>query len=182
MLYKSTRDIAIDARTNSAKALSASTIATDLARDEFNAAHRPRIGIRGVHTATINGSEHLYFRYVNRGIGTAKVIQIGCAIVIAEAIRKEPNFTPTEEGGVELKSGDSRPYEYTPADFAEFAFGRAYADTATPRSTSSTAYFIGFITYEDSMRRQRQTGFCRKNTLGSDIWETVEGSVYEYED
>ncbi|MCX7364015.1 MAG: hypothetical protein NTV97_19530 [Alphaproteobacteria bacterium] len=154
----------------------------NLAREEFNATHRPRIGIRGVHTLTVDREGFLGFVYVNRGIGTAKITRIGCAVIVTEYIRNAPAFEVRNITDVELKSGDSEFYEYNPRNIVEFSFGRGFDNNSDPRDTSSTAYFVGFVAYEDSDGRQRETGFCRKNAPGTDIWTAVENSGYEYED
>jgi hypothetical protein len=170
-LYRTTRDIALDSR-ETAK----------LARAEFNATHRPRIGIRGVHTLTRDKEGFLGFSYVNRGIGDAKVTAIGCTVIVAEFIRNAPAFEIKNISEAVLKSGDSVFYEYSPHNIGEFSMGRGFQDGADPRSTSSTAFFVGFVTYEDGTGRKRETGFCRKNAPGTDLWEMVENSGYEYED
>ena len=151
-------------------------------RAEFRATHRPRIGIRGVHTLTRDNEGFLAFVYVNRGIGDAKVISIGCAVILGEFIRNAPAFEIQDISAAALKSGDSRLYEYIPHNAADFSVGRGFKDRADPRVEASTAFFVGYVIYQDSAGRRRETGFCRKNAPGTDLWVAVENSGYEYED
>lgn len=153
-----------------------------LIREGFNATHRPRIGIRSVHTLTRDKEGFLAFVYVNRGIGIAKITQIGCAVILGEFIRTAPAFEIKDIPGMELASGDSTIYEYIPHNAAEFSFGRGFETNADPTAIPFTAFFVGLVTYEDSEGRRRETGFCRKNAPGTDLWEVVENSPYEYED
>jgi hypothetical protein len=72
-LYWSTRRIAIDAKQDSSAALKASTEATNLAREEFNATHRPELIVREVLWGPRN--EEIRYTLVNRGRNSCTIIE-----------------------------------------------------------------------------------------------------------
>lgn len=63
-----------------------------------------------------------------------------------------------------------------------FNFGRDFNTGEANKLSRSPAYIVGSIVYENSAGRKRETGFCRKNMPGTDRWEIVENSEYEYQD
>lgn len=181
MLYLSTRRIAIDARETGAAALLASTAATNLARQEFVASHRPELTVRevGWDRLDMNGGE----------VTTYDAIML----VIANRGR---NPCTIVESAFELRSGLPRGFlpplganALGPLTFEAGQFeARRYLITSEEEGltvgarTLSDSYFCGTIIYEDSLKVRRRYVFLRICKRGSDDFARTDDPDHEYTD
>ena len=154
-----------------------------LARDEFNATHRPKVIVRNFHIgihkidklpdgAAINP----VFTGQNIGDSKARVIEVRSGITLLKKGEKPPSglsFPGKESFDFELATGarDLFPANTGFVPDSEFFFNFF--------SDEYDLYCLGTLTYIDSSGTQRETGFCRRYIEAADSWETIE-SEYEY--
>jgi hypothetical protein len=150
----------------------------DIAREEFISTHRPKIIVYGVD---FGGSPNVAesqipvtFRYVNSGVSTAYVTQIGSRVLKLVNKLTLPNdvqFRLAEiPFPVEVKSG-------------MHGFGITIDKMApySPRAlTKEWVVCVGYLVYEDDNGTKRQTGFCREYDHASKRWKPVKDDDYEY--
>lgn len=156
--------------------------AIELARDEFNATHRPHIIVLSLDTV-YDGEEPddrgsvmvragALLRFVNAGKGTATTTEIGVTIS-RDSPRPDTIFGILETKGVELTSGEEGTH------WIESALLRVEGG-AFDRTFGRPLYCAGYIRYKDAAGRHRKTAFCRRLHSLSGDWVTVENSPYEY--
>jgi hypothetical protein len=155
-----------------------------LARDEFNATHRPRISVRGFRTLaeTVGDAEvSTTFIYANVGDLPAKIVEIRTNVTIDRTLPSGLIFVRHKIEHVTLASGEKETFAINDNSM-EMHFHRTTNQDRPPSSVPSTAYVTGVIVYEDTAGRRRETGFCRVNNDGIDRWLLAEHSEYEYQD
>ncbi len=146
----------------------------DLARREFDATHRPRIGVRFFETFS-EPTITLRFTVVNQGETKAKILTIGARIIQDVAAPTHVVFDD-EAIGVELESGQADTHRVA-SQFPNPHHNnwRGYNLGAPP------TFCVGRIRYTDSSGIERETGFCRVWAFQTDIWYTPEFETeYEY--
>jgi len=147
----------------------------ELARDEFDAAHRPRIITRSFERATSDGKAAVSFVFVNTGDIETKIAEIGTYV--------GDNSNPGKIFNIErsafpkaVRAGDRRSY------FIVNDRMMGPIDTYGIRpGLEGDQYLIGFIKYVSS-ERTFQTGFCRKFNRENGRWVRQTESEYEYVD
>ncbi|MGH6829122.1 MAG: hypothetical protein ACREFW_09460 [Rhizomicrobium sp.] len=155
-----------------------------LARDEFQATHRPRIIARTFRTLeeTGPGDASITFVYVNVGDLPAKVVEIRTYVGVGHVSRADPAFK-TAKLAVMLESGDKEIHRVEPG--GDFHFARGFGGDegnggGVLRRTD--AYILGTIIYEDDKGRRRETGFSRVSAGATGPWMSVKDCEYEYQD
>ena len=178
LLYWSTRRIAIDARDTGAAALAASSEATNLARAEFNATHRPEII---VHTCESTTDSHAtgdglgaQITIVNKGTSPAIVEKIEGKLFYAQELRPGTLLDDLGVTAKPLVAGG----QFDMAILGEP--GSAILPYLPVRPGDAAFWCIGRITYTDTDRRKRQTGFCRSLDRKTMRWVREPNSDYEY--
>ena len=173
-----------------------------LARDEFNAAHRPKIRIKHVWlTGEFWSAEQIFFTLVivNVGDAAARITEIRYGVSIIEAHHRlpqkpvYPNEFPMQRVGENIEPG--RTFE-----FVNFSTNRIISETENPsvRQGKSKLYIYGHVEYTAVPRDTRQgvgdlknTAFCRvlelppeKTFSHLDMGRLVrhQDPDYEYED
>jgi hypothetical protein len=163
------------------RSVSAAKEATNLARQEFTATHRPKIIIYGMETQSGDGSTadgRVHFRYVNAGDTDAFVTSISSHIVWTDK--------GMVRAGVELHPHDviKRPV-HVPSGNNGYAITTDKVDTIklirSGRNGHDTAYCVGVVVYRDTSDIERRTGFCRRYDSERERWLKVEDADYEYE-
>jgi hypothetical protein len=164
-----------------AAAANAAVDATDLARQEFIATHRPRIIVYGMEVQLLGDTEtqrKVHFRYVNAGDTDAFVTSIhsrvlwhskdmieGGTELHRHDVIKEPVFVPSGNNGLAI----------TPDGIDYINLVRS------GRAGHDTAYCVGVVVYRDTNSIERRTGFCRRYDSERERWLKVADADYEYE-
>lgn len=154
-----------------------------LARDEFNATHRPRLRVRFVRhePMSANGDIPLRMKYaiVNIGDGVAHTIEHYTTIVL-----KPDGDDPVDEDYID----DSQPQEMTVATGESLNFITS-KDAEIKAFTEYTALrgdgvliFRGKITYRGGNGISRTTAWDRTYDAKLKIFRLTENSDHEYED
>ena len=162
-----------------------------LARDEFNATHRPKIF---VHTVSVtdqgsrtlrNGQRHHtpargIITVANGGDASAFIIE-WCAVIYYQS--PDAAFTP----GLDVE-----PVKYPKTDAAGISPGRFEKlghsqmhviddEWTTFVAEKGKMFFLGKITYQGADGIKRSTGFCRQyDPEDAGAWRPVKESEYEY--
>lgn len=156
-----------------------------LARDEFNATHRPDIIVHNfevsrdiLHKGTAIGAQ---FIVVNKGTTEATILDIAGRIFMTDHLRPGSAMPSIGYTGHRLAGGE--PIRDV-AIFGTTADTEA-ADFNSGFSTKSVAggaklWCIGRIAYADSKGRTRETGFCRSYEAEGKRWVREPESDYEY--
>ena len=154
----------------------------DLAREEFISTHRPKIIVYGVDFGGSPNEDEkpipVTFRYVNSGVSTAYVTEIGSRVIHLVNKPNLPNDVQFRLAQIpfpiEVKSG-------------MHGFGITI-DKMTPWSPRAlnalvgkeSVVCVGYLVYEDDNGTKRQTGFCREYDPASKRWKPVKDDDYEY--
>jgi hypothetical protein len=148
-----------------------------LARQEFNATHRPRIIVRAFQfeDPNLSASPPLEFLFMahNTGDAPATITQVrtGNIVQIDSRLPSAQVFTFTETLAVPLRAGQK-----------DLLHGKISLTGNQPMEIygeSKALYCIGLIVYVDSSGTERETGFCRRYFPRENRWEIKE-SEYEY--
>ncbi len=152
-----------------------------LAREEFNATHRPKIIVRGfiVMKPELPDGEKIIFGFVAHNIGEtpATIVEIRSGTTILK-----PGDIPVNRS--EIPYGET--FDITLAS-GECAAFQANGGGRIPGNDSMAIYAgdralicLGVVRYVDSTRRiKRETGFCRRYFSKGPTWQTIECD-YEY--
>ncbi len=155
--------------------------ALKLARDEFNATHRPKIILRSfqIREKEIPAGQNVEFIFIAHNIGESpgKIIEVRSATLILPDKEKIPNDLSlpfSERFNYALQSGQR---EVFPGNGG-----------SAPTDEESMAVFagakvllcLGIVVYLDDGGIRRETGFCRRYRSREDEWDTIKDSEYEY--
>jgi hypothetical protein len=153
-----------------------------LARDEFNATHRPRLIVRDVSVITDDGFKIQYL-IVNAGDAEATIIEswIKCELLAPyETPRNLMSAEHDDIGHVRLTTGRPIYFTLSPAkvfvDHMLSPFG-AFASRGDER-----LYFAGALLYRDAAGNQRRSVFRRFYNRGLSQFERLDNPDYEYSD
>ena len=159
-----------------------------LAREEFNATHRPKIVVRPVKldltTRDARGSETatVSWNIVNTGTAPATIVDANATLKItAERLPALPEYDDahTEVAHTNLLPGVSQPMV---TRFQAKYDGWFDLFEAAQQESSSTIYLFGYVQYVDAARRIRETCFCRKYDHDTQRFTAADDPNYEYED
>jgi hypothetical protein len=180
-----------DAKDSIAAAVKAAKAAEDqvkLARDEFNATHRPKIVLRELRffEPTANQNAYVRFELVNAGSGTA--ILGSCEFEVS----KDGGFQDfsnldrhTSFSGEELKVGERRPCsESSLIQYREFsnAFASVFWKGSQDPKDALRIFFIGRVKYFDGNRLVRQSAFYREYDFALERFRAGDDPEREYAD
>lgn len=151
-----------------------------LARDEFNATHRPRIRVRRV---ALERDKEKRVSYVVANVGDSPAYITGgmANLVYRPRILGLPNLQKIE--GITINSetlgpgGQHNFYIVREEVMQEF---QSEHQLVHPDNHTRTLYCYGFIKYTDDLGAIRETGFCR--AFKSDNFVRTDNADYEYED
>lgn len=171
-LWLDTKRLAEDAKSQSADLKES----LKLAREEFNATHRPKITVRYVKIDMKNPTaDHKYsieFGIVNVGDADAKIINICSRIIEGEGPwtygSREVRFDESNISTHRLRPGTL----HICSTIKDFPFG----------TKSNNWFVVGCIRYEDGNGIKRQTGFVRRYKASKMTWEKYKYEEFEYAD
>jgi hypothetical protein len=155
-----------------------------LARDEFNATHRPKIIVRNFQIGDddFRAGKPVTPLFIAQNIGDSpgRIIEVRSGVIALDSNAKLPtnlSFPFKEPFDVRLASGER---ELFPAnvginagDHGSVMFSEGFSEG------SSALHCLGVVVYLDAQNTRRETGFCRRYFPKEERWETVE-SEYEY--
>jgi len=153
-----------------------------LAREEFNATHRPRVIARAFQITSsydLNAGEVVRAIFVAQNVGESAAIleEIRCATIVVSAKERLPgnlSFPFHEPLSCTLECGVS---DLIPLNGGSVLEGNEGMDIY---GGQKALYFLGTLTYVDRDRKTRRlTGFCRRYLPRDQRWETIE-SEYEF--
>ena len=151
----------------------------ELAREEFNATHRPKIMVRGfmMGKPDLPPGKTVDFAFACHNIGESPgtVIEVRSATTVlnvGERIRNNSGIPNPEQFDCTLASGEQNVFGGS---------GGVIDDSESMDIDAGTRILlcVGVVTYIDSAKIKRQTGFCRQYRSRDRTWDIVEGE-YEY--
>jgi len=152
----------------------------NLARDEFNATHRPRIEVLGLflnfaktdkegNSVPDNAGTSLegFVRFVNSGAAPARITEIGSTLTLNP--NAEPEFSNAIFDSFVLESGIETTHCITTGGLLKFKseFGKP-------------THCVGYIAYLDSAKRRRKIGFCYLLDSNGFRWVRDKESPYDH--
>lgn len=161
--------------------------AIQLARDEFNATHRPRIFVQRISDSwdgRDNKPAFIEIAIVNGGDSPAFITEFLGALYIQDAdsafqvpLKPERSVKYSDR---RLAVGEWDTLEIKIDDISMFYIGFAQQSKDLPIEKRTRLYGIGSVTYRGDDGVTRQTGFCREYSQSTGMWSAVEKSEYEY--
>jgi hypothetical protein len=162
------------------------TLANDalkLARDEFNAAHRPQLII---HAMRDQGSEEgriaAVLVYANIGRTDATVVEVAYQIYVAgtnELRPISPSRIEPRAFSQYVSCGAMESYRLKgQVSKDEFEFTRFRQDASGGPLPRGRIICRGYMRYEDARGVRRQLGFCR--SFDGHEWQRVDNPEYDY--
>lgn len=161
------------------RAVTVTKEATNLAKQEFTATHRPKVIVHGMDVKLAGDGElrRVNFRYVNAGDTDAFVTSISSRILWTKHsmvpadieftrhdVIKDPILVPSGKNG----------FAITPDEVNFVTLVRS------GRGGHDTAYCVGVIVYRDTNDIERRTGFCRRYDSERERWLKAEDEDHEY--
>jgi hypothetical protein len=164
-----------------------------LARDEFNATHRPKIRVKHLWLAgDIWGGETIVVNlaFVNNGTAEAIINEMGIKFVVVrkgQAIPFDPHIPAVR--GVVIAGGRMSSGIGWRIEGIEDGTVLTDAQNTAIQNGKAILYCIGYMSYLDASERMRITGFCRVLTFADDAiiaqncrFRVFDDPDYEYED
>jgi len=152
-----------------------------LARDEFNATHRPEISILSFESSHEGAEDErvaVQVMYVNKGRSIAKNVRIQ-AKVTNRRFPLQSGIGLSGPGAIDLTHPDLesgiKNYFLVTSDIPVRTASGANRSQETPRVVC-----LGCVSYYDGMNGRRETTFCRVFNESSDRWEPSGNTAYEY--
>lgn len=153
-------------------------ISVGLARDEFAAAHRPRIAVRGIAWQASGQTTTISLQCVNIGDNMGWITEIHYALIImGSEPPSDPDLVKKNTGRIEIAVGQRKAFGFDSPAFSEML---RIAMDHPPSVMDQTAYLVGRIIYTDKADRLREMGFCRVTQGTSRRWAVVRDSEHEY--
>jgi hypothetical protein len=164
--------------------------AIKLARDEFNATHRPRLIVRRISLKEVHGEGGLpsiggiEYVVVNKGVSKAKIVESNTTILYDAEANRFPAIAPYSDetsaiGNIQIEGGGSYPFTHNDN---ERILSQIIPVPGRRQMTGLDLLFIGYIVYEDDIGIRRQTAFCRRYNHATDRFSIVDDPEYEYAD
>jgi hypothetical protein len=159
----------------------AAMAAIAVARDEFNATHRPRFIVRDVHYAPDGEERSVFLHIVNVGDATGHVVELSAEtrIVSDGKFAKNIDSEPADLGR-ELGPGEQIKFKSVVSAPERMMMLRSsdYKDMAV----TGSVHLVGNLVYVDKSGRRRRTRFQRRHVRDEDVFVELGNSNYEYAD
>jgi hypothetical protein len=159
----------------------AAMAAIGVARDEFNATHRPRIIVRDVHYGAGDEEACIYLHIVNVGDAFGRIVELKAEAKIVTDGQFAPNIDSEEiDLGRGLGPGEQHKFaaDVSLPERMMMLPARAYRDIAV----TGSVHLVGNIVYVDGSGRRRRTRFQRKHVRDEDVFMELGNPNYEYAD
>jgi hypothetical protein len=153
-----------------------------LARQEFRATHRPKIGVRGFNIAFegVTG-DHLHpcsFTIFNEGSGRSFIREVNVVLIHDNYCWNQVNRR------VQFRNPDTKDRVLTPGRDELYFTNKEFRWD----DINSNWFLVGFVRYSDSAIGgiERKTGFCRRwvrpleSNIGAMYWAKENNEEYEY--
>ena len=161
-----------------------------LAREEFNATHRPRIVVRRISPIEEGGAiTGIQYTVHNVGDTECTITAISDQIWMPGAARDLPAipaYTPHREQLIPLECNGSMAIRHpdTESEFIDelnFLFG--FAEESNPgHVVIPRLLFLGYVNYIDRAGTKRQTAFLRQFNFTTKRFSPIDHPEYEYQD
>jgi hypothetical protein len=151
-----------------------------LARDEFNATHRPQIIIHTFEKKYLgNGLLGATFTYVNIGTSIANIIEIETNIFLSDNLAAEDSAKMDRDGFNKVLAIGGKDIYRIKSNIPDTT--AIFGDMSKSRGKPTQEIMcVGRIIYADKQGTSRETGFCRVYNGDRSCWLRVENSDYEY--
>ena len=158
----------------------------DLARDEFNATHRPKFEIALIMRLGFfeNNPVKIRWTLINTGTGRGRVIESNATAIFAkQPLPARPRYsseraTMNPEQTWWIDPGFTRTFtqhfNISSEDWAVYQVSRDYG------TSPENLYFIGYVLYEASDGKRRSIAFCRCYDDVSERFIVVHDPNYEH--
>ena len=157
-----------------------------LARDEFNATHRPELIVREiVWIQRGGGMRAIEFTVVNRGRNSCKIVESAFVLTSGDlggrSVRPEGK---NEIGPASFAPGQFLPFihELSSDEEMEDGFIEPTVDAAFQAGSMSQCFFRGTIIYEDGVKIRRRYVFTRVCNSRNNNFVSTEHPADEYTD
>ena len=172
----------------------AGKIVAETARDDFISTHRPKLIVRRVSLNIAKGSGladvlGVQFIVANLGDTRATIIEMNARLWLPEVSQNLPPIPPYGQStypGLTIESGESPTLtHYEHGLLARFEFRDGFAKTAMAAGGTDSGpalLFIGYVDYEDGLKRQRRTAFLRQYNFATQRFDPIPHPDYEYQD
>lgn len=148
----------------------------EIARQQFLAAHRPKMIARGFDWekgSTDHPDGGVGFLVLNTGQSDACRIEVECIVTHTDKALGRLNFD-VEAGPRTCAVGEGRRWVAPLNAQAQWA-------RASELHMAGNYYCIGVITYRDGLGTHHETGFCRRLNMKTGTWDRVPDQEREYD-
>ncbi|MFI5098700.1 MAG: hypothetical protein ACHQT6_12075 [Candidatus Acidiferrales bacterium] len=162
------------------------------AKESLFLTHRPKLIVRNVISPQVETLHPLasvedlvrsnagdrfegYFQVANIGNTPAVIQSIHERIFVGDRLPMERQYSSNKISEIRLAAGESRRVEMTPVNVPPETQGVIVRERIN-------VYFMGLITYTDSLGIRRETAFCRRLDRALQRLVPLEDSDYEYAD
>ena len=161
-----------------------------LAREEFNATHRPRIVVRRISPIEEGGAiTGIQYTVHNVGDTECTITAISDQIWMpgaAKDLPAIPAYSPPREQSISLECNGSTAITHldTESEFiGELNFLFGFAEESNPERVSiPRLLFLGYVNYIDRAGTKRQTAFLRQFNFTTKRFDPIIHPEYEYQD
>jgi hypothetical protein len=151
-----------------------------LARDEFNATHRPKLRVRHFRLIDISDKQSLTkFTIVNVGTGTAKLFS---SLGRTDFFPLNGQPTPNYLGGSAMIEVPKTLASGAAEEACILLNKRRPGFIGEMASQFKALHAFGHISYADVLDNVRMTAFCRRYIVGLERFDILSDPDYEYED
>lgn len=165
-----------------AGSLEATNNATELAKRNFVASHRPEVIIRSLTYVQV-GRDFIGARLalVNRGATDAIAVEIN-GIIVSSGLPPDSGIELPHQSTFEkiANGAEEEHWLHSRVHFRKAELERSEAGLQLPGFEYRPVFCIGEIAYLDSNGARRKTGFCRQFGPSTTSWLAVENTEYEY--
>jgi hypothetical protein len=156
----------------------------EVARDEFNATHRPQLDIGLVVMGTPTPGEPIHLRWTVTNLGTqkARIAESNATLIFSvEPLPAIPCYSDDRSfmngNGIWIAPGYARSFnkKFTkdPADWTLFELSKR-------DKLVQSIFFIGYLLYEGPDNLRRSVAFCRRYNVASERFDAVRDPNYEH--
>ena len=166
---------------------------TEIARQEFNATHRPRLVVRRISPIEERGDIAIGLQYTVHNVGDidGTIVAVSETVWLPDngqkALPPIPAYSPPVAKNITLKCGEWITISHIPGNDAlmDINFRTGFREEVATIGISeepSNILFLGYIDYIDGTGRKRQTAYLRQLDLAAKRFSPINHPEYEYQD